>query len=66
MVQPTSPAKTNDPKEEPRIGTVTRIVAAKGDTGIEVHADGEEKPRRSAPHWRGGSPQDGGVVWIKP
>lgn len=60
MVQPNQPEKKNGAKEEPRKGTVTGIVTAKGDTWIEVQADGEEKPRRYVPHWRGGAPQDGG------
>lgn len=32
--------------DEPRKGTVTGTVAAKGDNWIEIKADGEEKPRR--------------------
>lgn len=60
MVQPPPAEKTNNPKEQSRNGTVTGIVTAKGDTWIEVQADGEEKPRRYVPHWRGGAPQDGG------
>jgi hypothetical protein len=47
-------------KDEPRKGTVTGIVSAKGDNWIEVKADGEEKGRRYVPHWRGGAPADGG------
>ena len=47
-------------KEEPRHGTVTGTVTAKGENWIEVKADGEEKGRRYMPHWRGGLPKDGG------
>lgn len=49
-----------DKKDEPRKGTVTGVVSAKGDNWIEVIADGEEKGRRYVPHWRGGAPADGG------
>jgi hypothetical protein len=41
-------------------GTVTGVVAGKGDNYIEVKADGEEKARRYVPHWRGGAPAQGG------
>jgi hypothetical protein len=47
-------------KDEEKKGTVTGIVTAKGDNWIEVKADGEEKPRKYVPHWRGGNPKDGG------
>jgi hypothetical protein len=47
-------------KEEGRKGTVTGTVTAKGDTWIEVKADGEEKARRYVPHWKGGAPSAGG------
>lgn len=47
-------------KDEPRKGTVTGVVTAKGDNWIEVKADGEEKARRYVPHWKGGLPKDGG------
>jgi hypothetical protein len=40
-------------KDEEKKGTVTGVVTAKGDNWIEVKADGEEKPRRYVPHWRG-------------
>jgi hypothetical protein len=54
-------ASAEDPKkEEKRKGTVTGIVTARGDTWIEVKADGEERGRRYVPHWRGGAPKDGG------
>lgn len=50
-----------DPKKDPeKKGAVTGVVAAKGDNWIEIKADGEEKPRRYVPHWRGGNPKDGG------
>ena len=53
-------ATTQEKKVEPRKGTVTGQVTAKGDNWIEVKADGEEKARRYVPHWRGGAPADGG------
>jgi hypothetical protein len=52
--------KKDEKKDEPRKGTVTGVVAAKGDNWIEVKADGEEKARRYVPHWKGGLPKDGG------
>src|SRR4051794_31410603 len=52
--------KEKDKKDEPRKGTVTGVVSAKGDNWIEVKADGEEKARRYVPHWKGGLPKDGG------
>jgi hypothetical protein len=53
-------ATAQEKKDEPRKGTVTGVVTAKGDNWIEVKADGEEKARRYVPHWRGGAPADGG------
>jgi hypothetical protein len=51
----------DDPKkDDDKKGTVTGIVTAKGDNWIEVKADGEEKPRRYVPFWKGGLPKDGG------
>lgn len=47
-------------KDEPRKGTVTGVVTAKGDNFIEVKADGEEKGRKYIPHWVGGAPAKGG------
>jgi len=47
-------------KEEPRKGTATGVVSAKGEAWIEVKADGEEKARKYVPHWRGGAPANGG------
>ncbi len=52
--------KDEKKKDEPRKGTVTGMVSAKGDNWIEVKADGEEKVRRYVPHWKGGLPKDGG------
>jgi hypothetical protein len=52
--------KEKGKKDEPRKGTVTGEVTAKGDNWIEVKADGEEKARRYVPHWKGGLPKDGG------
>jgi hypothetical protein len=49
-----------DKKDEPRKGTVTGVLSAKGENWIEVKADGEEKARRYVPHWRGGAPAAGG------
>jgi hypothetical protein len=51
--------KKKDP-DEGKKGTVTGVVTAKGETWIEVKADGEEKPRRYMPNWKGGNPKDGG------
>src|SRR5690349_4924870 len=53
--------KKKDQKDEKgRKGTVTGVVAAKGDNWIEIKADGEEKARKYTPHWRGGNPNAGG------
>jgi hypothetical protein len=52
--------KKEEKKDEPRKGTVTGVVSAKGDNWIEVKADGEEKGRKYVPHWKGGLPKDGG------
>src|SRR5215213_3274003 len=52
--------KKDSKDEKERKGTVTGVVTEKGDTWIEVKADGEEKPRKYVPHWRGGPPADGG------
>jgi hypothetical protein len=46
--------------DEGKKGTVTGVVTAKGENWIEVKADGEERPRRYVPHWKGGLPKDGG------
>ena len=56
----TAQEKKEEKKDEPRKGTVTGIVSAKGENWIEVKADGEEKGRRYVPHWKGGLPKDGG------
>jgi len=45
---------------EKKSGTVVGTLTAKGDTWIEVKADGEEKARRYVPNWVGGTPQQGG------
>jgi hypothetical protein len=47
-------------KDEPRKGTVTGMVSAKGENWVEVKADGEEKARKYVPHWKGGAPAQGG------
>ena len=52
--------KDDKKKDEPRKGTVTGVVSAKGPNWIEVTADGEEKGRKYVPHWKGGLPKDGG------
>lgn len=52
--------KPEEKKDEPRGGTVTGLVTAKGENWIEVKADGEEKARRYVPHWKGGAPAAGG------
>ena len=52
--------KDDQKKDQPRKGTVTGMVSAKGPNWIEVTADGEEKGRKYVPHWRGGLPKDGG------
>jgi hypothetical protein len=52
--------KDDKKKDEPRKGTVTGVVSAKGPNWIEVTADGEEKGRKYVPHWKGGLPRDGG------
>lgn len=49
-----------DKKEEKKSGTVVGKITAKGDTWVEVKADGEEKGRRYVPHWVGGAPAQGG------
>lgn len=49
-----------DKKDEPKKGTVTGVVTAKGENFIEIKADGEEKGRKYVPHWRGGAPASGG------
>lgn len=58
---PADDKKPADKKsEKERKGTVTGVVTAKGPNWIEVKADGEEKPRKYVPHWRGGNPDQGG------
>ena len=55
--------RADDAKKSPdegKKGTVTGVVTAKGESWIEVKADGEEKARRYVPHWRGGAPDKGG------
>lgn len=52
--------KKDAKKDEERKGTVSGVVTAKGDNFIEIKADGEEKPRRYVPHWKGGAPAQGG------
>ena len=52
--------KKEQGKDEPKKGTVTGVVTAKGDNFIEIKADGEEKGRRYVPNWVGGAPAQGG------
>jgi len=63
-VRGTAGGRAQEPKkkdaDEGKKGTVTGLVTAKGDNWIEVKADGEEKPRRYMPNWKGGLPKDGG------
>ena len=60
----TAVGRAEEPKkkdaDEGKKGTVTGVVTAKADNWIEVKADGEEKPRRYMPNWKGGQPKDGG------
>ncbi len=56
---PQNPPEQKNPADK-RKGVVTGIVTAKGETWIEIRGDGEEKPRRYVPHWRGGAPAQGG------
>jgi hypothetical protein len=52
--------KNDAKKDEPRKGTVTGVVTANDGKSLEVKADGEEKGRKYVPHWRGGTPAQGG------
>ncbi|MBA4388189.1 MAG: hypothetical protein C0404_09425 [Verrucomicrobia bacterium] len=45
---------------EPAGGTVSGILVAKGETWIEVKADGAAEAVKYIPFWRGGLPKDGG------
>ena len=45
---------------EKRSGTVVGIVAGKGDSYVEVKANGEAKARKYVPRWVGGLPAQGG------
>jgi hypothetical protein len=47
-------------KDAKRGGTILGTVTARGDTFVEVRADGEEKGRKYVPHWVGGAPAQGG------
>jgi hypothetical protein len=46
--------------EKGETGTVTGAIAAKGETWIEVRADGQEESKRYIPRWIGGNPDQGG------
>ena len=59
----TTAGRADDARKSPdegKKGTVTGVVTARGEAGIELKADGEEKARRYVPHWKGGLPKDGG------
>lgn len=47
-------------RAQPKSGTVTGVVVAKGRTWINVRADGDEEAKRYIPRWIGGLPKDGG------
>jgi hypothetical protein len=46
--------------EKGETGTLNGVIAAKGETWIEVRADGEEGSKRYIPRWIGGLPKNGG------
>ncbi|MCI0641843.1 MAG: hypothetical protein L0Y72_11385 [Gemmataceae bacterium] len=53
--------KEKDPLEGKKGKTIGKLMAKDAKKGfIEVKADGEEKPRRYVPQWKGGLPADGG------
>lgn len=41
-------------------GSVTGVVAGKGETWLSVKSEGQEEATMYMPHWRGGLPADGG------
>lgn len=41
-------------------GTVTGVLASKGDTWIGIRAEGQDDATLYLPHWKGGLPKDGG------
>ncbi|HMF18136.1 MAG TPA: hypothetical protein VKE98_13065 [Gemmataceae bacterium] len=53
------PKKEKD-KNEGKKGKTVGILTAKGESFIEVQADGEEKARKYVPQWKGGQPAKGG------
>jgi hypothetical protein len=53
-------AQAGEKKEDKRGGTIVGTVTEKGKGFIEVKAAGEEKGRKYVPHWRGGTPAQGG------
>ena len=53
-------AAEDQPAEAPAGGTVLGILTAKGESWIEVKADGAAEADRYLPFWRGGAPKDGG------
>jgi hypothetical protein len=59
-----APGDKKDTKDEKKAkkrgGTVVGTLTKKGDSFIEVKADGEEKARRYVPRWVGGAPAQGG------
>jgi hypothetical protein len=50
----------HNPKSEGTKGELTGLLVARGDSWIEVKADGSDKIKRYIPHWRGGMPDAGG------
>lgn len=46
--------------QQPTSGTITGILTAKGESWIEVQAEGAKAAERYLPFWRGGLPKDGG------
>ena len=56
---PAQDKKEKDPLEGKK-GKTIGMLTEKGDTFIEVKADGEEKGRRYVPQWVGGDPKQGG------
>ena len=55
-----SAAQEKEEGKKGKSGTVIGILVAKDKNSIDIKADGEEKPRKYVPHWRGGAPAEGG------
>ena len=56
----TAQEKEEKKSEKTKSGTAIGILVSKDKNSIDVKADGEEKPRKYVPHWRGGEPAKGG------